>query len=127
MVKHLLKGTKIILQIGLLGVMYMIGSAIQQYFQLFVPGSVIGLLLLFLLLTTGVFKTKWIESGAQFMMRHIVIFFIPAIVGVIVYYKIFSGKGSLLIVTTLLSTILVMGVSGVLSERLNKKQVKEDE
>lgn len=123
----MLKGTKIILQIGLLGVMYMIGSAIQQYFQLFVPGSVIGLILLFLLLTSGVFKAKWIESGAQFMMRHIVVFFIPAIVGVMVYYKVFSGKGSFLIVTTLLSTILVMGVSGVLSERLHKKQVKEDE
>lgn len=102
--------------------MYLIGSAIQQYFNLFVPGSVIGLILMFFLLISGVFKLKWIETGAQFMMRHLVIFFIPATAGIMNYYGLFKGKGSLLIITTIISTILVMGISGWTSQKLYLKQ-----
>lgn len=120
--KSLLKLIKIILQIGLLTAMYLIGSAIQQYFNLFVPGSVIGLILMFFLLISGVFKLKWIETGAQFMMRHLVIFFIPATAGIMNYYGLFKGKGSLLIITTIISTILVMGISGWTSQKLYLKQ-----
>lgn len=117
----MLKLIKITFQIGLLAIMYIIGSAIQQYFNLFVPGSIIGLILMFTLLAMGLFKVKWIEVGAEFMMKHLVIFFIPAVVGAINYYELFIGRGSLLIVTTVISTILVMGIAGWTSQRLSGK------
>lgn len=117
-----MKIVKIIIQIALLFCMYYIGVSIQQYFGLFIPGSVIGLVFMFILLTTGIFKVKWIEEGAKFMITHLVLFFIPATVGFLNYYHLFAGKGVLLIVITIVSTFLVMLISGFVSELIAKRK-----
>lgn len=111
----------VIIQISILFCIYYIGVFIQDLFQLFIPGSVIGLILMFLLLTTGLLKSKWIESGARFMIEHLVLFFIPATVGILNYYKLFAGKGIFLILITIVSTLCVMIVSGYVSGLLSSK------
>ncbi|MEI3604378.1 CidA/LrgA family protein [Pseudogracilibacillus sp. SE30717A] len=113
---------KLIIQIALLFGLYYIGTWIQQYFNLFIPGSVIGLILMFILLTTGLLKANWIEKGARFMITHLVLFFIPATVGLLNYYYLFKGKGILLIVITFVSTIIVMISSGKTSQMLAKRR-----
>ncbi|MEI3611188.1 CidA/LrgA family protein [Pseudogracilibacillus sp. SO30301A] len=113
---------KLVIQIGVLFGVYSIGAWIQQYFNLFIPGSVIGLVLMFTLLTTGILKANWIEKGARFMINHLVLFFIPATVGVLNYYDLFKGKGILLIVITVVSTLFVMLSSGVTSQMLAKER-----
>lgn len=113
---------KLVIQIGILFAVYSIGAWIQQYFNLFIPGSVIGLVLMFILLTTGILKANWIEKGARFMVNHLVLFFIPATVGLLNYYDLFKGKGIFLIVITVVSTLFVMLGSGVTSQMLAKER-----
>lgn len=113
---------KLVIQIGILFGVYSIGAWIQQYFNLFIPGSVIGLVLMFILLTTGILKANWIEKGARFMVNHLVLFFIPATVGLLNYYDLFKGKGIFLIVITVVSTLFVMLGSGVTSQMLAKER-----
>lgn len=120
--KKLLNFAKIVIQIGILFGIYSIGVWIQQYFKLFIPGSVIGLVLMFTLLTTGILKVNWIEKGARFMINHLVLFFIPATVGILNYYDLFKGKGILLILITIVSTLFVMVGSGVTSQMLGKER-----
>src|SRR5699024_8655822 len=60
-------------------------------------GSVIGMVLLFVLLMTNSLNVRWIEEGTQFMIRHLNLFFIPATVGIMDYFHVFAGKGILLI------------------------------
>jgi|SRR5690625_1961787 len=127
MVEILLNILKLIIQISILFLVYYCGVWIQQYFQLFIPGSVIGLILLFVLLTTGIFQAKWIKTGANFMNNHLVLFFIPATVGFINYYQLFKGKGMLLVVITIVSTILVMISSGLTSQALAKRRETTNE
>lgn len=117
---------RIIIQIGLLYIFYLIGSFIQTTFNLFIPGSVIGLILLFILLITNIIKPFWVESGARFMVNHLVLFFIPPTVGVMHYFDVFSGKGFLLILITIVSTIIVIGVSGMISEFLYKRKISNE-
>lgn len=116
----------IIIQIGILYIFYLIGSFIQTTFNLFIPGSVIGLILLFILLVTNVLKVSYIEHGARFIVGNLVLFFIPATVGMINYFYIFANKGFLLIVVTFVSTIIVIGISGIVSEQLYKRNVKNE-
>lgn len=97
---------------------YLLGIWIQDFFHLFIPGSVIGLLLLFLCLMFRVIRLEWIEAGAAFMMKHIIVFFIPSTVGLMVYGSLLVGKGLFLIVITIISTVLVMVISGFVSEKL---------
>ncbi|HLR62752.1 MAG TPA: CidA/LrgA family protein [Lentibacillus sp.] len=109
---------KIGLHIGVLYVMYLMGTWIQQVFDLFIPGSVIGLIFLFILLMTGIMKAPWVEDGARFFIKHLALFFIPATVGVINYLDLFSGEGLLLVFIGLVSTLMVMVSAGRVSQLL---------
>ncbi len=118
---------KIIIQIAFLYGIYLVGHWIQEALNLFVPGSVIGLIILFILLSTNVVKDVWVEKGANFFVKHLTLFFIPATVGIINYYGVFSGKGFLLIVIVLLSTVLVMAGSGLVTQWMMRgKEVEHD-
>lgn len=124
--KHLQRLVQIVLHIVILYLFYMIGTFIQTTFNLLIPGSVIGLILLFILLITNIFKVSWIKDGAQFMVNHLVLFFIPPTVGVMNYFNVFAGKGFLLVIITVISTILVIGTSGFISELIYKRKMSNE-
>jgi len=120
-----MKYIQIIIQILFLFVLFWIGEWIREIFHLMIPGSVIGLVLLFILLISGVIKEKYIRSGANFMMKHLVLFFVPATVGIMDYIDLFKGKGVFLIVITIVSTILVMAVSGFVSQKMQQQKINQ--
>lgn len=113
----------IIIHIIILYAFSYIGTWIKDLFNLSVPGSVVGLLLLFILLLSNIIKVEWIEQGAQFLISNLVFFFIPATAGVMNYFELFKGKGILLIIVVLISTIIVMATSGLVSQFLAKDKV----
>src|SRR5690625_3250513 len=108
----------IVIQITILFLFSIIVAWIQQYFNLVIPGSVIGLIILFLLLFFNIIPEKWIKNGASFMTKHLILFFIPATVGIINYYHLFVGKGLLLIGITIFSSLIVLVMSGFVSEKI---------
>lgn len=120
-VSFMLKLGKICLHVIILYSFYLLGNWIQISLNLFIPGSVIGMILLFFLLLIKGIRLTWIEEGATFLINNLALFFIPATVGIIDYFSLFSGKGFLLIVIVLVSTAMVMSVSGRVSQRLARK------
>jgi holin-like protein len=123
---QVVKAVMVVVQIGILYVLYIIGEWIADIFNLLIPGSVIGMILLLGLLFLRGMKVEWVEDGAGFMVRHLTFFFIPATVGIMQYYDVFAGKGFLLVVIVLFSTMFVMVVSGLtgqlLWQRKDRKQ-----
>ncbi len=113
---------RIILHIAFLYLLLFLGNAVQDIFQLSIPGSVLGMLFLFFLLKSGIVKLDWIKEGTSLLLKHLTLFFIPVTVGFMEYLDLFSGRGILLLVVTILSTALVMGLSGFVSERLVKRK-----
>ncbi|NBJ70053.1 CidA/LrgA family holin-like protein [Roseburia sp. 1XD42-34] len=113
---------KMIMHIGLLYIIFQFGNWIQRTLHLFIPGSVIGMIVLFLLLSTKLVRVSWIEEGANYIVANLAFFFIPVTVGIIEYYDLFLGKGSLLILIVLVSTMLVMGGSGFFSQWLMRRK-----
>ncbi|MBN6206759.1 CidA/LrgA family holin-like protein [Ralstonia pickettii] len=121
------KGIKIIVHIALLYGLLLIGNWLQAVLNIAIPGSVIGMLLLFFLLKLRIIKLDWIKEGTQLILKHLTLFFIPVTIGFIDYLELFSGRGILLLLTALLSTALVMGVSGAISQRLaRRKEIQHD-
>src|SRR5699024_993965 len=112
----------IVYQIGILYVLYQAGEWITGTFNLLIPGSVTGMILLIILLFTRLLKVDWIEEGASFMVKHLPFFFIPAFIGLMIYYKIFAGKGLLLLIIVVFSTVLVMVASGLIGELFKQKE-----
>lgn len=121
------KALIIVIQIMVLFIIAMIGTWIQQKLNLLIPGSVIGLVLLFTLLSLKIIPEKWVQLGASFMTKHLIFFYIPATVGIINYYQLFAGKsGLLLLVVTIVSTLIVFISSGYISEKLATRRKSDN-
>ena len=71
----------------------------------------IGLLLLLMALLTGIFQAQWIAMAAGILLKHLVLFFIPCVVGLIQYHDLFMSQGLQLIFTVFLSTLCVLVVT----------------
>lgn len=117
----------LIVQIGFLFCLYYIGNFIQIKLHLMIPGSIIGMFILFCLLNISFFKDKWIRDGSNFLSKHLTLFFIPATVGIIQYSSILNVKGFVSVLIVLFSTLLVMACTAKMSYLLSsRKDQKKD-
>lgn len=114
---------RIISQIGILYLFYFAGLWIQTTFHLLMPGSIIGMLLLFCLLLTNKCKPAWVDKGASFLLSHLPLLFIPVTVGIIDFLDLFKGRGFYSIVVVVASSILVMAVSAFVSQWIVERKV----
>ena len=94
-----------------------------------VPGSVIGMILLFCALSL-----KWVRPGhvkkvSMFLLDNMMLFFIPVGVGLITSYTLLSRYMLAIIVASLVSTVLVIAVVGLVEQKLEskKRSKKEDD
>ncbi|SUK42925.1 LrgA family protein [Staphylococcus aureus] len=73
---------KLLLQLGIIIVITYIGTEIQKIFHLPLAGSIVGLFLFYLLLQFKIVPLTWVEDGANFLLKTMVFFFIPSVVGI---------------------------------------------
>ncbi|TKD67988.1 CidA/LrgA family protein [Pseudalkalibacillus hwajinpoensis] len=110
------------IQTGLLFGFYLVGVYLQNVFALPVPGSVVGMLLLLIMLYLKWMPISWISKGASTLLNHLPLLFIPVTVGIMQHLDFFSGKSLLLIPIVLLSTWVVMGITGLLGQFLANRR-----
>ncbi|RYG74226.1 CidA/LrgA family holin-like protein [Lentibacillus lipolyticus] len=122
-----MKVITIVLQIGFLYVFYITGSLLQRLFHLPIPGSIIGLFLLFIVLLLKVFPATWIETGSAFLLDYLSLLFVPATTGVMNYFDLFAGHTIWLFIITMISTLIVMIFSGHTSRLLARYREKRRE
>ena len=115
-----------LLQVGFLYILFLAGEFLQAKLSIPLPGSIIGLLLLWGLLSIKVIPLGWVEKGAYVFLSTLPLYLIPATVGVMDYGHVFVGKGSLLIVITIVSTFITMVVASLVSQSMAKHNVKEE-
>lgn len=106
-----MKIIRIIAEVGLLYVFFLAGDYLQRALHLPIPGSIVGLLLLFVLLLLKIVPVKLIENGSTFILAYLPMFFIPATAGIMNHLDIFSGRGLLLIGILVVSSVLTMVVT----------------
>ena len=108
----LLKLLRFLTQTALLWFIYWLGTQIANYFHLILPGNVVGLLLLFLFLSTGVIKPSHIEVGAELLLKHMVFFFIPICAGVMNWGGLFAKHALILTLALFFSAVIALAVTG---------------
>lgn len=121
--KYIQMGMQIIIVFGF----FFLGDWLHLYFNLPLPGSIIGLLLLLAVLSLKIVSLSWIESGTHFLLSYLPLFLIPATVGAINYGHVFVGKGLFLILIVMISTLITMAVSGHTSQFIAKKSDRRKE
>lgn len=113
-----MKYVTLLLQVGVLYVFSLAGMWIQGVFHLSMPGSLIGMLILFLLLSTRIFPLKWFELGAEKLIVFLPLFLIPSTTGLMEYGSFLLSKGSSIFFLVVASTIVTLIISGYVSQLL---------
>ena len=94
------------------------GEAVSRIFDLPIPGNVFGMGFLLLGLTTKLVDIKWFEEAADLLLSNMALFFVPAGVGVMVYGDLIAAEWLPITVATVLSTFVVMAVTGKIAQNL---------
>ena len=98
-----------------------IGKVISAQLPIVFPGSIIGLILLFLGLTTRLIKIDWVSKSANFTLKYMVILFIPLSVGLLNYFDLLLDNWVVILFSTFFSSLLIMLSVGHLFQFLNKR------
>lgn len=106
--KHLTEHGKTALQVALLCAFWLITETFTVAHNWPIPGSVIGLFLLFALLALRVVPFGWVERGANFLLGHLMLFFVPAMLGLVSHPELKSLLGLKLLAAVLIGTLVVM-------------------
>lgn len=118
------KVSRISYQLLILWLIYWISSELAESTRLPIPGNVIGVVLLFGLLAGGIIKIGHIREGADFLLKHLVFFFIPATVGLMNWGGIFYNYGIELAAAVTISTLLPFWTVGYLTQLMHKRGAK---
>lgn len=121
---------KILNQIALILGIWCVGEYISSLIQniVVVPGSIIAMILLFLLLQFKVVKIENIKEVSDFFLNNMAIFFVPAGVSLITSLNIIMDNIFVLLISVVLSTVIVMYVTGIVVQKMiiRKNKVKEN-
>lgn len=116
------KMTIVVIQLLFLWLLNELGYFLVNTFHLPVPGNVIGMVLLFVLLITGVVKLSWVENASSFLIKHLAFFFIPIAVGLMTFGSLFLKSGLSFLIVVIGSIVVGMYVTGFVSQGLVKKK-----
>ncbi|UHA73243.1 CidA/LrgA family protein [Paenibacillus sp. 481] len=95
-----------------------LGVGLHNMLHIPLPGNVIGLILFLMALGLKWIKLEWVERSAQFLMQHMLLFFVPYVVGVIAFLPILQTHWVSIGITLIGSTLLVLWVTGVVASKL---------
>ncbi|MEW4371977.1 CidA/LrgA family protein [Paenibacillus kandeliae] len=116
-----------ILQVAVLMGFSQLLNLLVNWLHLPVPGSILGIAILFILLQSGVVKLEWVDIGASWLLAELLLFFIPSAVGVMNYIPMLEQDGVRIMAIVIFSTMLVMASSGLLAAIMSKRKERHAE
>lgn len=119
------RSLKTIGQILMLVLISLTVSKVVDLFYLNIPSTILGIIVVFLLLQMKVIRLEWIESGANFLLAHLMLFLIPSAVGIIQHGNVLRSDGLSLFAVIILGSVIAMVVTGLFAENFFKSKGKE--
>lgn len=105
----------------------LIGEWCHEVLPLPIPASIYGLVFMLIGLVCGVIKLEQVDETATFLVEIMPIMFIPAGVGLLVSYDALKPNLVSVSVITLLTTVIVMGVTGVVAQIIMKHTKRKED
>ncbi|ACO46215.1 CidA/LrgA family protein [Deinococcus deserti] len=118
--------TRFVLGLGLLMAFAAAGDVLVRVTGLPLPGSVVGLALLWAALGTGLMKLHWIAPAADGLLGVLGLLFVPATVGFIQFLSAGAAWGLWLLVMTA-GVLVGAGVAGVVASKLVRPEPQATE
>mgnify|MGYP002571381122 CR=1 FL=1 len=123
---------KFMKQFGIILAVTFLGEALKYVIPLPIPASIYGLVLMLLALCTGILKLDQVKEAAvqdagKFLIEIMPMMFIPAAVGLMDSWAQIKGICVPLIAVTLITTVVVMAVTGLVTQFIIRKGGKADD
>ncbi|OOF37302.1 hypothetical protein BKK47_11145 [Rodentibacter mrazii] len=106
----------------ILCIMLYLGNQIAHFIPVGVPGSIWGLLLLFMGLTTKIIPLEWVYFGASLLIRYMAVLFVPVSVGIIKYSDLLWAQMNILIIPNVVSTCATLVFIGIVANIMFERQ-----
>lgn len=104
-----------------------LGEVLKYFIPLPVPASIYGLLLLLAALLGGLLRLESVKEISMFLIEIMPLMFIPAAVGLLESWGMLSGIFVPVMAAVAVSTVLVMGVSGLVTQLLIRRGRRGEE
>ena len=95
-----------------------IGELLNYFIPLPIPGSIYGMVLMFILLCTGIIKLSQIKDVSKFLIDIMPMLFIPSAVGIMAQFDQLKSIWIQVIVITIVTTVITMAVTGLTSQAI---------
>ena len=113
---------KLLAAMALLGGLQWLGDAIVERTGWPVSGSVLGMLMLLALLCLRGGVPRSLEAVTAPLLRHLMLLLIPSVAAVSLYLGLLSRHAGVFVLTAVLATLLTVGVTAWLLQRLLRRQ-----
>lgn len=120
---------KIFNQLGIILGIWASGELISSLFKsiINIPGTIVGMIILFLFLQFKVIKEEMIKDVTDFLLNNMAIFFVPAGVSLIQSLGLIRDNIIVLILSGTVATVVIMLATGkVVDIMINKKMMKNN-
>jgi len=108
---------KLLWQTAILCVFSWGGAQITERLHLPIPGNVIGMVLLYIFLCLGVVKLHYIEDAVNVLLKHMLFFFIPIVVGLMNSSALLYKSGLALATSIVVSVVVALAMTGVVVQK----------
>ncbi len=107
----------------------LLGEVLKKFFEMRIPGPVIGLILLLItLIFLKRFKTTIVNKlrndvldTSNYILSYLSLLFVPIGVGVVMHLSYLENNLFKVLVIVFISTILTIGLTAFLMEKINKR------
>ena len=117
---------KYIVQFEIIIAISLIGELLNRIIPLPIPASIYGMVILFTALCTGLIKLSAVKETGKFLIYIMPMMFIPATVGLLESWSVMQEFLTAIIVISLVSTVLVMVLTGHVTQLIIKLKNKEE-
>lgn len=111
-------------QIVIFSLIWFLADGLVKQFHLPIPANLTGMVLLLVLLFAKVVNVEWLRSGATWLLSEMLLFFVPAVVAVVKYPDLMMSEGWKILAILFLSTILVIGATALVVDRIYRLELK---
>ena len=112
---------KVFRQILIITTICGVGQVLEFLIPLPIPAAIYGFVLLFLALCTGLLKESHISETADFLISGMGILFVAPAVNILAYYDLIAPQLAKIALVVVVSTGVVFGVSGLVTQWIRKK------
>ena len=116
---------KYIKQLGVILVFSALGEFLQYLLPFPIPASVYGMVLLFLALATKLLPKEAVKESGAFLVSILPLLFVVPIVGLASNFDLIAQNFLPIVITIVVPTVITFAVSGLVTQKLLRKEGKD--